>query len=94
MVRSQTCPLCGEKARYTNSSHAQEIKCYFCKHCFNFIISQPAEAIITQYPKQQRLAFSIKSKKAFVCQVLVINTTDTDGQESIDFKYEPESKWF
>ena len=93
-MRSKTCPLCGKKAGYTDSCHGKENKCYFCKHCFNFIISKPAEEIISEYPKQQRLSYSFKSKKAFVCQVLVIDATEADGQRSIDFKYEPESNWY
>ncbi len=93
-MRSKTCPLCGEIAGYTNSCHAKENKCYYCKQCFNFIISQPAEEIIFKYPKEKRLSFSVKSKKSFVCQVLVIDTTEAGGQESIEFKYEPESNWY
>jgi hypothetical protein len=93
-VRLKTCPLCGEIAGYKDSSLAIENKCYYCKQCVNFIISQPAEEIILKYPKEKRLSFSVKSKKSFVCQVLVIDTAEAGGQESIDFKYEPESKWY
>jgi hypothetical protein len=57
-------------------------------------ISQSAEKIISQYPKKQRLAFSVKSKKAFVCQVLVIDTTDVDGQKRVDVRVEPKSDWY
>ena len=93
-MRSKTCPLCEKKAGYTDSCYVKENKCYYCKHCYNFIISKPAEEIISKYPKQQRLSYSIKSKKAFVCQVLVIDATETDGKRSIDLKYELESNWY
>ena len=33
-------------------------------------------------------------KKAFVCQVLVIDATETDGKKSIDLKYDLESNWY
>ena len=94
IMRSKTCPLCGKIAGYTDSFHAIENKCYYCKQCFNFIISQPVEEIIFNFPKEKRLSFSFKSKKTFVSQVLVIDTTEAGGQESIEFKYEPESKWY
>jgi len=41
-MHAQSCPLSGETARFQFSFHAKEQKCFHCKQCLDFTISQSA----------------------------------------------------